>query len=473
MSAEVRILIDPVARRWQVASRDADGLTVPVPTGDPGIAVARDAAGHIVEIVIDAVVPGPGALELIASAFGSSVAQAVASADPSVEAELWVTTDRAALPVPARTGIADTADQRWDVTLGNTPAQAQRHAGMLRLVLDTMVAPALWIRVSSASTGSLLAVMPVRTVALTGDTVAECTFALDIDASQLRFDLVDDPLAPVIDAHHETRARIDMLLDDAARQGRRRPGRGAVIADTAHALALSIGDDERSRTANSLATRLRRIRRRRAALVALAGVVAVTITAVVVRAVTPEQSGLSVPADPGPMTVTFADGTEITASVVGQPPVVAPGDVWMVGMQVTTRAIGVFATADESADAAEVRCRAGDPVSMTTGALTAQPFEARLDPIDGSSSEGFVLGVVPMNSAAAGVIPIPGTCGDITQLDGDWVAEYALRRAGQTAGFDIPADLPPGTWELSLSIADTSVTSHTGTVRLRVVPPAD
>jgi hypothetical protein len=78
-----------------------------------------------------------------------------------------------------------------------------------------------------------------------------------------------------------------------------------------------------------------------------------------------------------------------------------------------------------------------------------------------------------MNSDSAGVIPIPGTCGDITQLDGDWVAEYALRRAGQTAGFEIPADLPPGTWELSLSIADTSVTSRTGTVRLRLVAPID
>lgn len=473
MSAEVRVLIDPVARRWQVASRDADGLTVPVPTGDPGIAVARNAAGHIVEIVIDAAMPGPSAQKLIAAAFGSSVAQAVASADPSVEAELWVTTDRAALPVPARTGTTDTADQRWDVTLGNTPAQAQRHAGMLRLVLDTVVAPALWIRVSSTSTGALLAVMPVRAEDLTGDTIAECTFALDIDVSLLRFDLVDDPLAPVIDAHHETRARIDMLLDDAARQGRRRPGRGAVIADTAHALALSIGDIERAGAANALATRLRQVRRRRAALIALAAVVAVTITAVIARTATPEQPESSVPADPGPMTVTFADGTEITASVVGQPPVVAPGDVWMVGLQVTTRAIGVFATADESAQAAEVRCLAGDPLAMTTGVLTAQPFEARLDPIDGSSVEGFVLGVVPMNSDAAGVIPVPGTCGDITQLDGDWVAEYSLRRAGQTAGFDISADLSLGTWELSLSIADTSVTSRTGTVRLRVVPPAD
>lgn len=473
MNAEVRILVDPVARRWQVASRDADESTVPVPTGDPGIAVARNAAGHIVDIVIDAVVPGPRAHELIASTFGAVVAQAVASADPTVEAELWVTTDRAALPVPARTGTADTADQRWDVTLGTTSAQAQRRDGMLRLVLGSMVAPALWIRVSSASTGSLLAVMPVRTVDLTGDAVAECTFALDIDRSQLRFDLVDDPLAPVIDVHHDTRARIDMLLDDAARQGSRRPSRGAVIADTAGALALSIGDDERSQAANALATHLRQVRRRRAALGALAAIVAVTLIAVIVRAVTPEQPESSAPADPGPMTVTFTDGTEITSSVVGQPPVVAPGDVWMVGMQVSARTIGVFANANESVEAAEVRCLAGDPLAMTTGELTAQPFEARLDPIDGSSAEGFVLGVVPMNSDTAGVVPIPGTCGDITQLNGDWVAEYSLRRAGQTAGFDIPADLPTGTWELSLSIADTPVTSRTGTVRLRVVPHAD
>ena len=475
MSAEVRILVDPVARRWQVADRDAAGMTVPAPSGDTGIAVGRDRTGAIVEIVIDAVRPGPAAVALVGDVFGPDIANMLNHLDPEVETDMVVAATR---PTPSSalvTASSTTVDssQRWMVDLGHHTAEAAITPSTLRLVIAAVVVPAVWVRVTATSSGALLAILPVRRDASTGDIVAEGSFCLEVSPHDLKFDLVDDPLRSPSATTGALRARIDALLDEAAHTPWWRAGTAERLADEARALSVGIGDVGRQRVAERLAQRRRTVRRwLRAATAAVATAGVIGLVAAVMSAGSPsEPSASTAVADPGPITTTLSDGTQVTVSVVGAQPVATAGATWMVGIQLTTTETGVFGDATETEATAQQRCRAGTPVALSLGALRTDPFEVRIDPV-GGGEPGVVLGIVPVRDEPQGSVPVPDTCSDLSQADGQWVAQYSLRRAGHSAGFDLPAGLTPGIWDLSVTKTGTTTVSVEGQIRLQVEPAA-
>jgi hypothetical protein len=265
---------------------------------------------------------------------------------------------------------------------------------------------------------------------------------------------------------------VDSLLADAERTGRIRPGRAARIADGAALLADSISDDARRSAARYLAAGMRRAVRSRI-LIALAMVIAALTAVLGVAAsgdsTTPSTDTGAATVSPGPIIATFAGGDSVRMAMVGGSTDLAPGDQWMMGLiEFTTREIGVFATVGEGLSAAEQRCAAGAPVEMTVGAMSNVSVIVELWPVGGQDATLQLIGPVPANPQQEFRQPVPETCGEITELDGRFVAEYSLTRAGQSAGFDLPSGIAPGLWETRLTRDGVAAESVTGGIVINV-----
>ena len=91
---------------------------------------------------------------------------------------------------------------------------------------------------------------------------------------------------------------------------------------------------------------------------------------------------------------------------------------------------------------------------------------------DGEGGIGgtMVIGQVPFNPQTDQLAAVPDTCGDLTVLDGRVLAEHSVVRSGQSAGFDLDADMTPGLWDLSIDLDGQPIESQVGSVRLVVTP---
>ena len=473
---EIRILVDPVARRWQIARRNDSGATVVVGTDHASISVGRDTTGAVVEMVIDAAAPDAAALGAVESHFGPSVRNEVAQHEPSVELDRIVSVGD--VPMPAAAVAVSgrplaLSNEEWSTELDGHRAVVSNAGHVLRITIHGVIAAGAWVAVRVASTGSLVATMPVRHH--DGGGLAECTFGLDLPTSDLHFELVDNPFAHS-DPAERVAARIDALISEAEQVGRRRPGRGAQLADGAALLADSVHDHARRHTARLLAQGLRRARRLRIGLAltiaaAVAAFVIITVTGGSVPstdAVNPSPTTNAEPS-PGPLTATFPDGDAVMLAMVGARPLGAPGGPWPVAqIQFTTRELGVFATVEEGKDVAQQRCAAGAPTSIVRGPLASTSVAVELWPVDDATASPYLIGQVPANPQEEYLSAVPGTCGDLAEVDGTWVATHLVARAGQSAIFDLPSDVPSGLWEARMTYGVQQPVEVTGSIVIEI-----
>ena len=489
-SPTVRIRFDPTARRWWIS----DGST------ELGA-----------ELVIDAVIPGRGELDDVRAAFGAQVAATVerlasTGAHEVIDHSADVTAPAALLAVEPGV-LVGAGPGTWVADTGNGTARITVGPAALHIIVTGAVGATLWARVSAGRTGVLLAVGPLVPTAEPGTLVSTLAFGLDLDPSEMVITVTEHPMAPIGDRWQRAEQRFDALMRDAMALARRRPRRAAVLAERAMALADVLGDPTRA----AMATDLARTWRRRWLMRWIAGgaVAAVAvITAFVARddgsvadgsaadgsatvgSTTTLTEGATVstsdapmtPAsttfpwtaadgDPGPTTVTFADGSGAMVMIDGAEPIARPGGQWSIALRITSREVGVF---DETGDldrAAE-RCRLGTPTAITAGALVPGSLTLRLTRTDGDGGTGgsIVLGQVPFNPQTDPILAVPDTCGELVVIDGRVLAEHSVIRAGQTAIFDLDPDLTPGLWDLAIDNSGKAVESVVGTIRLVVTP---
>lgn len=456
---EIRILVDPLARRWQIARRHDSGTTIVVATDYASISIGRNAMGAVVEMVIDAAALDTATLAAVESHFGRAVRNEVAQHDPSVELDRIVSVDDVPTPaVAVAVGGRHLAESttEWSTELDGHRAVVSAAAHALRITIHGAIAAGAWVAVRVASTGALVAAMPVRHH--DGGGLAECTFGLDLTADDLHFELVDDPFAQS-DPAERVAARIDALIDEAEQVGRRRPGRGAQLADGAALLADSVNDHARRLTARLLAHGLRRARRLRVGLaLTIAAAVAALIIATIISGSTPSTDAIdpspTANAEPstGPLIATFSEGESVMLAMVGARPVGSPGGQWpLAQIEFTTRELGVFATVDEGEDVARQRCAIGAPTSMMRGALSSPSVAIELWPVDDETASPYLIGQVPANPQEDYLTAVPNTCSALAEVDGMWVATHLVVRAGQSAIFDLPSDMSLGLWETRMT----------------------
>ena len=461
MSENVRLLVDPGARRWQLLRVDATGQSTPVPTGDPGIALGRDSDGAVVEMVIDQATLGPAALARVAEHFGPAVRDELALIDPTVITERVLHSER-----QLTTGVVQVAPARSCDEI----VSVVRHGHRIRATLLHTVGIAAWVRVRSARTGALVAVAPIQQSGNDAP-VVEFTFGLDVELDDLRFEPTDNPFPADDDYRSSITTRIDDLLAEAERAGRVRPGRGARIADGAALLANSINDDPRRRVASAIARGLRRsLRARMVAAVALIAAIAfVAITTASGRSPSNSSPTTSSESSPGPLISTYPSGDSVLMAMVGATPQVVQGSTWPVGaIEFTTRETGVFGDVAEGRVAAEQRCAVGTPLKFTAGALSQVMAMVELWPVGIDSGSPILIGPVPANPQQDFLEAIPETCGDLTEIDGKFIAEYSLKRAGQSAIFDVPTTITPGLWEAKITLENQQPDSVIGAIVLEV-----
>ena len=487
MSDDVRILVDPGARRWQLIRVGAAGQTTPVPTGDPGIALGRDTDGAVVEMIIDHATLGPAALARIGEHFGTAVRDELAMIDPTVVTERVLHGGQRSPARVATAALPPSGDQGMSIT---------RQGHLIRATLLHSVGIATWVRVMSARTGALLAVAAIEH--RDGEPPAiEFTFGLEIDLDDLRFEPTDNPFRSDDDHRSSVTDRVDDLLNESERVGRFRPGRGARIADGAALLADSVNDVSRRKSAGYLAAGLRRSMRTRlisgVAAVAVAGFVVAmalfmgdsdSVTVETTEATVSDTVPSTTSTDPGtdaaattattastgPLIATYPSGDSVLMAMVGASAEVSPGGLWPVNaIEFTTRETGVFGSVADGIAAAENRCRVGNPSAFTIGALSQLTAMVHLRPVDEPTVATFLIGALPANPQEEFLQAVPESCGDLAEMDGQYVAEYSLERAGQSATFDIPPTVTPGLWEAFVTLELQEPDSIIGGIVVEVV----
>ncbi|MGA1346414.1 MAG: hypothetical protein ACO35E_10655 [Ilumatobacteraceae bacterium] len=460
---DVRIRFDPTARRWWLGGEDAPAD----------------------ELVIDAIRPDAAALAPVVDAFGPAVAERMRHlADGDLDEVLDLTI---AAPVPTEISrvepgvLSPVGPARWTVVTEVGPAEVEMTPGLVHVVIAGMASAGLWVRVSTARSGALVACGALT--AHGGGLEARLAMGLDLEATEVVITVSDDPLTDIGDRWTRTARRFDELMGSATALARRHPRRAAALAHRAVALADVLGDVTRSTMAMDLAAAWQR----RWLLRWLGGSGFVIAAVMVVLAVgggsdspsTPTADPAEVPTtpewtaadgDPGPSTFAFADGSGVMIAVDGAEPVARPGGTWNVGLRVTSREVGVFDIDGDVTRAAE-RCRLGTPVEITAGALNPGMFSVRLTRTDGNggTSGSIVAGQVPFNPQTDPIAAVPDTCGDLSTIDGRVLAEHSVVRAGQSAGFTLPADMAPGLWDVTIDMGGQPIESMFGRVRLVVL----
>lgn len=465
-SPTVRIRFDPTARRWWIGHGSTE-------------------LGA--ELVIDAVVPARNELDDVRTTFGAQVADTVERLASTGAHEVIDYTMDVAAPVAllaVEPGVLVGAGAgTWVADTGNGTARITVGSAALHILVTGAVGAALWARVSAGRTGMLLAVGPLVSTVEHGTLESTLAFGLDLDPTEMVITVTEHPTAPIGDRWQRAEHRFDTLMRDAIALARRRPRRAAAIAQRAMALADVLGDPTRA----AMATDLARTWRRRWLVRWIAGGATVVIAAVLATTAGDDPDPVdgagdpTIPAttfpwsaadgDPGPTTVTFADGSGAMVMIDGAEPIARPGGQWSTALRITSREVGVF---DETGnvDRAANRCRLGTPTAITAGALVPGSLTLRLTRTDGDGGTGgsIVLGQVPFNPQTDPILAVPDTCGELVVIDGRVLAEHSVIRAGQTAIFDLDPDLTPGLWDLSIDNSGEAVQSVVGTIRLVVTP---
>jgi hypothetical protein len=508
-----------VAQRWEIATVHAAGTTA-LTEHSGGVWTGKGPSGQIVEIVIDApVIPAAGR-DLIARAFGPSVAEVVEQLTPEsdldlvIERQLPATTeshsDALSLPgepgVPTKVTDLPTELGRYAITgtelsafispshdepQGQDPIWLTLRNGTLRVQLpDSVRGHGLWVRISSAQSGSLLALAAVREGS---PPAAEVTMNLEVQPEDLHVAITPTPLTPIGDRTDRLRQWAEELL--ATRCGRN--------AETAARIAEQVGDcdllaraqqlmaDVRAETEDADRTvradravrstsRVQRPRRSWEIGVMLC-VVAVALISFGYWAAR-NSGGVQLTGDgqPGPVIATYADGAIVRAFILDTLPEALPGNV--LPLIVSARTIELIgysfdpATTPEGQEeqAARQACRStlNRPGFDNGGIRVAQrPITIRLH---GQDDSGNSLGsvIAASSTLSEDVVRFSSmieACNTAAfQPEGHYFLVPSTVERGMTSVLvRLPATLPAGLWTLSIDAPERPV-SVTGEILIRV-----
>lgn len=467
-----------VAQRWEISVTGLAGTTVLAERGD-GLWAGKGAGGHIVEVLIDHETMPSAGLDLIGRAFGTHIAELISQLHPEDDLNLVIArnlpAERSASPasitptsepgVPVRVDVEvdgsesapESESDRYLVPHVDHPALTQDpiwltlHKGTLRIQLpDSARGQGLWVRISSAQSGSLLGLAEVRDAS---PPTAELTMNLEVRPEDLHVAITPTPLVPVGD-------RTDRQRQQQQHQ------------------------QQQQRTDQAPVTKRRWVIG--AALVLLAAaLIGIGLIGIGLWSTSPS-GGSSVTGDglPGPMTATYSDGAILRAFIPDTLPEARPGDEIPLTITATTpELIGYgFDPATTPAGQEEQRAREAcrstinQPGFSDPGArLSPRPITVRLRAV---AASGAPLGSV---IAASGNLTDPTGSGQVFrfssvpeacdtasfELNGAYLVPSIVERAPITVPIRLPVTLPAGLWAVSIDAPDLPV-SVTGEILIRV-----
>ena len=476
-----------VAQRWEISWEGNPGTTV-LTEVQPGIWIGKGASGDIAEVVIDfPTIPAIGT-DLIRMAFGSQVADALSqmhtdgdldviiqvpstTVDTYREPEAWSAIDGEP-GIPSRkedspdlassdTTYSDTAYSVKGVGSFSGPVELQIRNGSLLVQLPgTTQTEGLWVRISSAQTGSLLGLGPIR-----GGS-ADVTMNLDVTAEQLHVEITPTPLAPVGDQVQRRRRWAEDLLATEALENAR----------IAVQIADQIGDTALAARALRLLTNSRPPLRwwKLAGLLALLAATLVAIGFLVAGALTSDIP----PSSPGPITATYRDDTVVRAFIPDRLPIVKPGDELQ--LKVSAQTIDFLgygydpastpAGQEEAASREGCRSTLNRPGSNEQGMfLSERPFTVHLTAVNGADS--FISSSGQLSDQVVRFSSVAEACDSATyESDGAFLVPSVIQRGETTVQLRIPMDLPAGLWRVEIHAPDQPATVE-GSMVLEVVSP--
>jgi hypothetical protein len=533
MSTDERIVdvfYSAVARRWEISQLgydDVDIVDLDDGEGRPvsGVRVGRSAGQGAVVLIVDlpeasSDVPRD-ALDLALRQFGPSVVELLGTAQPddlevrlvAPDSAVPARADALAAALPGEPGIP----QRKGTGTGlevPTPfgaAQFERRPGEIVVDLDPATPDSIWIRVSDAADGDLIALG--RATDHVGGTRVAVVFGLELDPDELHISLTDEPLRPIGSRDERRRQWIDELLDQATGAVLSEPVRAQILAEQAQRLAEQVADRVRSDRAGAVAgLASASIRRRRlrwiwvpvtllvlAALAALVGLLVLDADSGSSDSTRPIDSGpLDVAAvapsatdqGGGPTTPVITSGAS-TVSVASVPPTIpastipAPsgrslyvlgpdatmgatllglatvraGESVEVLMQLTLTLPHVYGGVSEQD--ARLTCRSAKGMRVTTetvgGDQAFRPVEVDVYLTSSNPSSTVTVGIIENGVQSAMQSVIPGECDGPTRVfDGETLidADTTFVRDPERVTIALPDGLMPGMWRLDLGSAD-------------------
>jgi hypothetical protein len=530
----VYITFTALAQRWEIAVRDVPAISEMEPVTER-LWVGRDATNTVREVVLDAITWNSEELALAEEFFGSSVRAAVEHLIPSGDLELVVRLTRGtALDVMGQSGVALPGEPGIPVPIeGNSAADrivyevpapfdpeldeansgevAEIHLrqGEMRVVLPRGTGNRdLWVRISAASTGSLLHIAPVQSSAQ-----IEMTWGLDDDLQKIHLRVTHDPTAPVGDQTERRVRWAENLLAqsgglraDKSRAGGSRAGGSRAggfqrearkrvkirdrrrAAEEAEQIAEAVGDENlrnRARAQKSLITKWR---------IARFGfflTVAVVAGALMGSAFLSSDNGGQLDNQPddqpngqlggevGPVVFTYPDRTTVRALILGGVPEFQPGAQMSLTATLSTVIWMGFSDPDTSLDdeTATRRARATCLEVQNTSAegntynYPGRNMIVRLsqrDEVSGDSRMSVVAEVVDLNLRWNRFSSIQETCNAPDFGRGNrFAGEVVVSSFPNNYEVTIPRNLPAGLWDVELLLEDQP-SAVDGALRLRV-----
>jgi hypothetical protein len=478
-----------VAQRWEISVTGLAGTTVLTERGD-GLWAGKGAGGNIVEVLIDHETMPSAGLDLIGRAFGTHIAELIRQLHPEGDLNLVIArnlpTERSASPssitpigepgVPVRVEVegdlegagsgseSASASDRYLVPLVDHPALIEDpiwltlHKGTLRIQLpDSARGQGLWVRISSAQSGSLLGLAEVRDAS---PPTAELTMNLEVRPEDLHIAITPTPLVPVGDRtdrqrqQHQHHHQQHQQLTDQTPMTKRRWVIGAALVLLAAAL-IGIGLIGIGLWSNN------------------------------------QSGGAAVTGDglPGPMTATYSDGAILRAFIPDTLPEARPGDEIPLTITATTpELIGygfdpATTPAGQEEQSARQACRStiNKPGFSNPGAqLSPRPITVRLRSVAASGAPlGSVIAASGNLTDPTGSDPtgsgqtfrfssVPEACDTASfELNGAYLVPSIVERAPITLPIRLPVTLPAGLWAVSIDAPDLPV-SVTGEILIRV-----
>ena len=526
----VYITFTTLAQRWEIAVRDVPVISEMEPVTER-LWVGRDATNTVREVVLDAVTWNSEELALAEEFFGSSVRAAVEHLIPSGDLELVVRlTQGTALDVMGQSGVALPGEPGIPVPIeGNSAADrtvyevpapfdpeldeansgevAEIHLrqGEMRVVLPRGTGNRdLWVRISAATTGSLLHIAPVQPSAL-----IEVTWGLDDDLQKIHLRVTHDPTAPVGDQTERRVQWAENLLTqsggdpaDKSRAGGSRAGgfqRGARkrvkirdrrrAAEEAEQIAEAIGDENlrnRARAQKSLITKWRLAR------FGFFLTVAVVAGALMGSAFLSSDNGGQLDNQPngqpddqlggevGPVVFTYPDRTTVRALILGGVPEFRPGNQMSLTATLSTVILMGFSDPDISLDVETATQRARTTcleVQNTSAEGNTYNYPGRnmivrlsqLDEVSGAPTISVVAEVLDLDLRWNRFSSIQETCNSPAFGPGNrYSGEVVVSSFPINYEVTIPRNLPAGLWDVELLLEDQPIAVD-GALRLRVL----
>jgi hypothetical protein len=558
---DVYITYTALAERWEVAVRDQSVMIDPQPVTDR-LWIGRNSSGEISEILLDAVEWQHGELEIVEQAFDVTVRSALEHLVPESDLELFVQVasrseidhfgqqlpdipGEPGIPAPVETTahltepntavyeVPDVFDPAVARAVDNPSAEVHLRYGHLRVLLPSGTAARnLWVRISAASSGTLLHIAPVLTPAgsdpagsdpagsdptgsdptgsdPTGSdpagTSASVTWGLGEDLRRIHLRVTDNPTIPVGNQSERRVAWVERLLTDAGER-ERRPGmrihERRRSAQEAQRVAEIAGDEALIARARAQQLRLRWWRIARFGLFAGLVILAGALLAAVLTGADPSDAGPS-PTGPelsledddpealaggqvGPAVFIFADRAEVHATIIGGLPVYRPGDSLELRTSVSIvidMGYGPGPADEETSEDIALEVARENCLSAQNVPADQLSFQ--------NPDRNLIVRLSRRGSDAAGTEPTESTSviAEVLNLQSRWstfssITERCLApefgRANRYIGqaimtavaerhkITLPVGLPPGLWDVQL-LLEAQPIEVDGELRIRII----